>query len=67
MEAQSLKYSQSELLEAKKALSSTLAKCEKINQENFKASQKTLLQRRIEALKIALSLLDKELTSVTDS
>ena len=54
-------YNCNELKEAHKALLSTLQKCEKINLDNLAASQKTLLTRRIAALKIALSLIDKEL------
>ena len=51
----------SELTEAHRALLSTLQKCEKINLDNLTASQRTLLERRIAALKIALDLIDKEL------
>jgi len=50
-----------ELAEAHRALLSTLQKCEKINLDNLAASQKTLLERRISALKIALGLIDKEM------
>jgi len=38
-----------------------LQKCEKINIDNLTASRRTLLERRISALKIALNLIDKEL------
>jgi len=51
----------SELVEAHRALLSTLKKCEKINLDNLAASQRTLLERRISALKTALNLVDKEL------
>ena len=50
-----------ELIEAYRALLSTLQKCEKINLDNLAASQRTLLERRIAALKTALSLIDMEL------
>ena len=50
-----------ELKEAHKALLSTLQKCEKINLDNLAASQRTLLERRIAALKTALNLIYKEL------
>ena len=50
-----------ELTEAHNALLSTLQKCEKINLNNLSASQRTLLERRIAALKTALNLIDKEL------
>jgi type II secretory pathway component PulJ len=53
-----------ELIEAHKALLSTLKKCEKINPDKFAASQRTLLERRIAALKIALNLIDKELARI---
>jgi len=49
------------LAEAHRALLSTLQKCEKINLDNLAASQRTLLERRIAALKTALNLIDKEL------
>jgi len=51
-----------ELAEAHRALLSTLRKCEKIDLDNLAASQKTLLEQRISALKIALGLIDKEMT-----
>jgi len=50
-----------ELAEAHKALLSTLRKCEKIDINNLAAPQRTLLERRIAALKIALGLIDKEI------
>ena len=51
----------SELTDAHRSLLSTLNKCEKINLDNLAASQRTLLEQRITALKIALNLIDKEL------
>lgn len=55
-------YTQLELEEAKTALISTLRKCEKI-QDGGKlgVSQQTLLDRRIRALRLSLSLIDKEM------
>ena len=53
-------HSQSALSEAHRALSSTLSKCEKIDADKMGKSQKTLLERRIEALKLALTLIEKE-------
>ena len=50
-----------ELTEAHKALLSTLQKCEKISLDKLAASQRTLLERRIAALKTALKLIDEEL------
>ena len=50
-----------ELVEAHRALLSTLRKCEKIDLDSLAASQRTLLERRISALKIALGLIDKEM------
>ena len=57
--------SNSELLEAHCALSSTLHKCEKIDADKLGKPQKTLLKRRIAALKVALALIEKE--QVNDS
>ena len=50
-----------ELAEAHRALLSTLSKCEKIAPEKLSASQRTLLERRIAALKVALSLINEKL------
>ena len=54
--------SQNDLAEARRSLLSTLQKCEKIDTEKLGKSQQTLLDRRIAALKLALTLIDKELT-----
>ena len=55
-------YSKAELEEAKTALASTLRKCEKIQEgKNLGASQQTLLDRRVRALRLALELIEKEL------
>ena len=53
-------FSISQLEEAYNALLSTLRKCEKINAAKLPASQRTLLERRINALKVALILIEKE-------
>lgn len=54
-------YTKEQLDEAATSLASTLHKCEKI-QENGKlnSSQKTLNDRRVNALRIALRLIEKE-------
>jgi len=54
--------SNTELAEAHRALLSNLKKCEKIDLDNLAASQRTLLERRIAALKIALGLIEKEMS-----
>ena len=51
---------QNDLTEAHRALLSTLNKCEKIDASKLGASQRTLLERRIAALKVALTLIEKE-------
>lgn len=48
------------LIEAYRSLFSTLRKCEKIDMAKLGKSQKTLLTRRIDALKVALSLIEEE-------
>jgi hypothetical protein len=56
------KYSKQDLQEALRAIDSTIGKCEKI-QPKLKegTSQHTLLIRRIRALQIASSLIEREL------
>lgn len=49
-----------ELSEAHRALLSTLHKCEKMDAAKLGKSQQTLLERRIAALKVALTLIEKE-------
>jgi hypothetical protein len=51
------KFTPEELNEAHSSLLSTLHKCEKMDMEKLGKSQQTLLERRIAALKIALSLI----------
>jgi hypothetical protein len=55
-------YTKQELEEAKIALASTLLKCEKIQDGGkLQSSQKTLNDRRVNALRIALALIEKEM------
>ncbi|MEA5047721.1 MAG: hypothetical protein VB034_03830 [Eubacteriales bacterium] len=55
-------YTKQELEEAKTSLESTLHKCEKMQESGrLQSSQKTLNDRRVNALRIALSLIDKEM------
>jgi len=54
------KYTSEELIEAYRALLSTLEKCEKIDACKLGRAQQTLLERRISALKVALRLIEKE-------
>jgi len=59
-------YTKEELEEAKAALTSTLRKCEKIQDgKKLGASQQTLLDRRVRALRLALNLIEKEQTEKT--
>ena len=53
-------FSTEELSEAHRAVLSTLHKCEKMDTMKQGKSQQTLLERRIAALKIALTLIEKE-------
>lgn len=53
-------FTQEELKEAHRALLSTLNKCEKMEMEKLGKSQRTLLERRIAALKVALALIERE-------
>lgn len=53
-------FTPDELREAHRALLSTLHKCEKMDAAKLGKSQQTLLKRRIAALKIALTLIEKE-------
>ena len=51
-----------ELEEAQVSLASTLRKCEKIQEgSKLQSSQKTLNDRRVNALRIALALIEKEM------
>ena len=54
-------FSPEELAEAHRALLSTLNKCEKVlESEKLPKAQRTLTQRRVEALRVALALIAKE-------
>ena len=53
-------FTTEELSEAHRALLSTLRKCEKMDAAKLGKSQQTLLERRIAALKVALTLIEKE-------
>lgn len=51
-------YSKEELIEALRAVASMISKCEKVQEKNsLGASQRTLLNNRIKALRIASSLI----------
>ncbi|MFA5562270.1 MAG: hypothetical protein WDA00_06505 [Eubacteriales bacterium] len=55
-------YTKQALAEARASLASTLQKCEKIQAAGrLPSPQKTLNDRRVKALQIALALLDKEM------
>jgi hypothetical protein len=57
-------YTENELEDAITALSSTLHKCEKMQESGrLQSSQKTLNDRRIKALRIALALIENEMRS----
>ena len=60
-------YTKTALEEAKIALTSTLHKCEKIDDgKKLRQSQQTLLERRIRALRLALELIEKEMEKLED-
>ena len=57
------KHTKQELEEAKTSLTSTLRKCEKIQEGGkLQSSQKTLNDRRVKALRVALELIDREIS-----
>jgi hypothetical protein len=57
-----MRYCKTELEEAKFAIDSTISKCEKSLQKiKEKSPQRTLLIRRIKALKLSIYLIDREL------
>lgn len=58
-------YTPEELSEAHRALLSTLKKCEKMDAAKLPQSQRTLLERRIAALKLALDLISEKLEDTT--
>ncbi len=55
-----MNYTAEELSEAHRALLSTLQKCEKMDADKLPQAQRTLLERRIAALKIALHLISEK-------
>lgn len=55
-----MEFTKEQLNEAHRALLATLRKCEKIDILKLGKSQQTLLVRRIDAIKIALQLIEKE-------
>lgn len=58
-------YTKTELEEAKRAIVSTLNKCEKVLPKlQDRAAQQTLLARRIKALRISVDLIEKELLNL---
>ena len=60
------RYTETELMEARRALASTLSKCEKVLLKLQPGkSQHTLTVRRIAALRIALDLIERELDNMT--
>jgi len=61
-------FTRPELQEARRAIASLLYKCEKVQPKlSASPSQATLLRRRIEALRISLSLIDRALVQAEDS
>ncbi len=60
-------YTKPELEAAKFSLTSTLHKCEKMQESGkLQSSQKTLNDRRVNALRIALTLIEKELLCIIE-
>ncbi len=59
-------FSIEEVQQAHRALLSLLGKCEKIDGRKLGASQRTLLERRISALRIALSLITREIEALEE-
>ena len=57
-----VEFTEVELEDAHRALQSTLRKCEKIDVSKLAAPQQTLLRRRIAALRVALALIERELS-----
>ena len=60
-------YTKQELEEARTSLASTLHKCDKMQGSGrLQSSHKTLNDRRVRALRIALTLIEKEMRSSND-
>ncbi|HEX8378193.1 MAG TPA: hypothetical protein VF602_10255 [Pedobacter sp.] len=56
-------YTKTELEEAKKAICSTINKCEKaLPKLKDKSAQQTLLERRIKAFRISIEIIERELS-----
>ena len=61
-------YTTEELAEARRAIASTLSKCEKaLGKLRPGSSAHTLTVRRIRAFRIALELIDREMVQAKDS
>jgi hypothetical protein len=60
-------FTHEELCEAHRALLSTLKKCETIDASKLGKSQRTLLERRVAAFKVALALIEKEQKSFSEN
>ena len=61
-------FTRPELQEARRAIASLLYKCEKVQPKlSASPSQATLLRRRIEALRISLALIERELAQAGDA
>lgn len=58
-----MNYTKEQLNEAHASILSTLKKCEKIDTANLGKSQKTLLERRIRAFKLASELIEREMVN----
>ncbi|MCL2023424.1 MAG: hypothetical protein FWG82_03540 [Oscillospiraceae bacterium] len=59
-----IEYTKIELEEAQYALTSTLHKCEKVQEgKKLGKSQETLLVRRINALRLALALIEEKMVT----
>jgi hypothetical protein len=53
-------FTAAELSEARRALLSVLHKCNAMDAAKLRKAQQTLLERRIAALKVALTLIERE-------
>ena len=58
-------YTKQELEEAIKAITSTISKIEKVSEKDtLGASQKTLIERRLKAFRIALALIEAKIKEI---
>ena len=63
-----MEYTREELMEARRSIASTLGKCEKaLLKLTPGKSQHTLTARRIEAFRLSIRLIDRELDSMEQS